>query len=159
MADKKQTTKRATQTGEASGGFSAEEKAAMAERAKELKTEKLRAGRADKAAAEEVAVLERIAEMAQPDRGLAERFHAIVKAYAPALAVKLWYGMPAYARDGAVVCFFQSGEKFKTRYCTIGFNDAAQLDEPNLWPTAFAVTKLTKADEKRLGDLVKRAAG
>ena len=106
----------------------------MAERAKELKTEKLRAGRADKAAAEEATVLERIAEMAQPDRGLAERFHA-------------------------VVCFFQSGEKFKTRYCTIGFNDAAQLDEPNLWPTAFAVVKLTKADEKRLGDLVKRAAG
>lgn len=157
MADKKLSSKATAESDDASGSFSADEKAAMKERAAELREEKRRAGRADKAAVEEAAVVAKIAEMGQPDRALAEKFHAIVKANAPQLQAKLWYSMPAYAKDGQIVCFFQAAEKFKVRYCTIGFNDAAKLDDGNLWPTAFAVTKLTKADEQRLAGLVKRA--
>jgi uncharacterized protein YdhG (YjbR/CyaY superfamily) len=113
--------------------------------------------RADKAERES-AVLAKIAEMPEPDRVLGERLHAIIKASAPALSPRLWYGMPAYARDGNVVCFFQSAEKFKTRYMTLGFSDKANLDEGAMWPTAFALTELTAADEARIGALVKKAA-
>jgi uncharacterized protein YdhG (YjbR/CyaY superfamily) len=135
----------------ASGGFTAEERAAMRERAREPK----RAGAADG----ESEVLAKIAEMPEPDRALAERIHAIVKASAPELSPRTWYGMPAYARDGKVVCFFQSGQKFKTRYATLGFNDAASLDEGPMWPTAFALKRLTAAGEKRIAALVKKAVG
>jgi uncharacterized protein YdhG (YjbR/CyaY superfamily) len=132
-------------------GFAAEERAAMKERAKELKAA---ANKAD----EESAVLAQIAEMQEPERAMAKQLHAIIKANAPALAPKLWYGMPAYAKDGKVVCFFQSAQKFKTRYATFGFNDEANLDEGTMWPTAFALTELTATDEARIGALVKKAA-
>ena len=112
--------------------------------------------RADEAAGES-AVLAKIAEMREPDRAMGERLHAIIKANAPALSPRLWYGMPAYAKDGNVVCFFQSAQKFKTRYATLGFSDAANLDEGALWPVAFALTELTAADEARIGALVKKA--
>ena len=126
----------------------------MKERAKELKAE----ARADKDRAEgERAVLAKIAEMPEPDRVLAERLHAIVKASAPALSPKTWYGMPAYAKDGKIVCFFTSADKFKSRYATFGFNDAANLDDGTMWPTSFALTELTAADEARIGALVKKA--
>ena len=135
-------------------GFTDDERAAMKERARELKAE----ARADKSRAEgEGDVLAKIAEMRGPDRALAKRLHAIVKASAPALSPKTWYGMPAYAMDGKVVCFFQSAEKFKTRYATLGFSDEANLDDGAMWPTAFALTKLTAADETRIGALVKKA--
>ncbi|MEU4545784.1 iron chaperone [Nonomuraea dietziae] len=137
-------------------GFTDEERAAMKEHAKELKKAARRGSGAAKADGERD-VLEKIAEMKESDRVLAERFHAIVTASAPALSPKLWYGMPAYAKDGKVVCFFQSAEKFKARYATIGFNDIATLDEGTMWPTAFAVTELTAADEARIAELVKRA--
>jgi len=128
----------------------------MKERSRELKA----AARAGKNAADgERDVLAKIAEMPEPDRAMAERIHAIVKTSAPALSPKTWYGMPAYAKDGKVVCFFQSAQKFKARYATLGFNDPANLDDGTMWPTAFALTKLTAADEKRIGALVKRAAG
>ena len=131
-------------------GFSAEERAAMRERAKELKTEALRADG-------ESAVLAAIAELPQPDRAIAERLHAIVKENAPALAPKTWYGMPAYAnKDGNVVCFFQSAQKFKTRYATLGFSDKAKLDEGHMWPTAFALKELTEPEEARIAALVKK---
>ncbi len=133
-----------------STGFTAEEKAAMKERAQELKAE---ARKADG----ENAVLAKIAEMPKSDRVMAERFHAIVKASAPGLSPKTWYGMPAYARDGKVVCFFQSAEKFKARYATVGFSDEANLDEGAMWPTSFALKELTAADEARIGALVKKA--
>jgi uncharacterized protein YdhG (YjbR/CyaY superfamily) len=139
-------------------GFTAEERAAMKDHAQELKAAKKRGGKAS-AADGEADVLAKIAELADADRFLAERVHAIVKAAAPHLAPKLWYGMPAYARDGKIVCFFQSAAKFKARYATLGFNDAAHLDDGTMWPTAFALTKLTSADEKRIADLVTRAAG
>ncbi|MEV0499060.1 DUF1801 domain-containing protein [Streptomyces spectabilis] len=126
----------------------------MKERAKEVKA-KRRGTKADG----EADVLAKIAEMEEPDRAMAERIHAIVKAAAPELAPKTWYGMPAYARDGKVVCFFQSAAKFKARYATLGFNDAAHLDEGTMWPTAFALTQLTAADEEQIAELVKRAAG
>ena len=133
-------------------GFTAEEKAAMRERAKELKAEALRAeGESD--------VLAKIDEMPEPDRTMAERIHAIIKANAPSLAPKTWYGMPAYARDGNVVCFFQTAAKFKARYATLGFNDGAHLDEGVMWPTAFALTALTPAEEARITALVKKAVG
>jgi uncharacterized protein YdhG (YjbR/CyaY superfamily) len=132
-------------------GFTDEERGAMKERAKELKA-------AARKADAESDVLAKIAEMTQSDRGLAERIHAIVKANAPDLAPKLWYGMPAYARDGRIVCFFQSAQKFNARYATFGFNDAAHLDEGAMWPTAFALTRLTADDEARIGALVKKAA-
>ena len=134
-----------------SEGFTAEERAAMRERAKELKAE---AQRADG----ERAVLAKIAEMQEPDRAMAERLHEIVKASAPALSPKTWYGMPAYAnKDGKVVCFFQSAQKFSTRYATLGFSDKANLDEGAMWPTSFALKELTNTEEAKIGALVKRA--
>ncbi len=135
-----------------SEGFTAEERAAMKERARELKAE------AEKADGES-AVLEKIAEMPEPDRGLATRVHAIVTASAPLLAPNTWSGMPAYARDGKVVCFFQSAHKFKSRYATIGFSDEASLDDGAMWPTSFALTRLTATEEERIRTLVKKAAG
>ncbi|MGW4770705.1 iron chaperone [Nocardia sp. NPDC004278] len=138
-------------------GFSEEERAAMKEHAQELKTAARRGARAAKADGESD-VLAKIAEMADSDRVMAERIHAIVKANAPELSPKLWYGMPSYARDGKVVCFFQTAEKFKARYATLGFNDSASLDDGAMWSTAFALTELTAADENRIGELVKRAA-
>ncbi len=133
-----------------SKGFTAEERAAMRERAKEQKAE---AQRADG----ERAVLAKIAEMQGPDRAMAERLHEIVKASAPALSPKTWYGMPAYAKDGKVVCFFQSAQKFNARYATLGFSDEANLDEGAMWPTSFALKELTAAEEAKIGALVKRA--
>jgi uncharacterized protein YdhG (YjbR/CyaY superfamily) len=134
--------------------FTDEERAAMKERAQEQKAE-ARASK-DKAAGES-AVLAKIAEMPEPDRSMAQRLHAIITANAPALSPKTWYGMPAYARDGKVVCFFQSADKFKSRYATLGFNDDAKLDEGTMWPTSFALKELTAADEERIGALVKKA--
>jgi uncharacterized protein YdhG (YjbR/CyaY superfamily) len=134
-------------------GFTDEERAAMKERADELR--RPRKGKAD----EESDVLAKIAEMPEPDRGMAERLHAIVKASAPGLSPRTWYGMPAYAKNGKVVCFFQSAQKFKTRYATLGFSDSANLDEGAMWPTAFALTTLTRAEEARIRTLVKKAAG
>ncbi len=135
-------------------GFTDEERVAMRERAQELKA--AARARADKVDGES-AVLAKIAEMPEPDRTMAERLHAIIKTSAPALSPGTWYGMPAYAKDGNVVCFFQSAQKFKTRYATFGFSDKANLDEGDVWPTAFALKKLTAADEARIGALVKRA--
>ena len=136
--------------------FSAEEKAAMKERAKEQKAAARRSPSAAKVDGE-TEVLAKIAEMAEPDRAMAERLHAIIKASAPDLEPRLWYGMPAYAKDGKVICFFQPALKFKTRYATLGFSDDAKLDEGTMWPNAFALTKLTAADEARIGALVKKA--
>jgi len=133
-------------------GFSAAEKDAMRERVRELK-----AGARRSTADGESDVLARIARMPEPDRAMATRLHAIVKASAPALTPRTWYGMPAYARDGNVVCFFQSAQKFRTRYATFGFSDKAKLDAGYLWPTAFALVKLTAAEEARISALVKRA--
>ncbi|MFF5014872.1 iron chaperone [Streptomyces sp. NPDC001165] len=129
----------------------------MKERARELKASGRRGSRADKAAEDEAAVLAKIAEMQEPDRVMAERLHAIIKAGAPELAPKLWYGMPAYAKDGKVVCFFQSAQKFNSRYATLGFSDKANLDEGTMWPAAYALKELTAADEARIAELVKRA--
>ena len=131
-------------------GFTAEERDAMKERAKELKAARSKAD-------DETAVLEKIAEMSDADRAIAERIHAIVKANAPELSPKLWYGQPAYAKAGKVVCFFQPADKFGTRYATLGFNDSAHLDDGTMWPTAYALTKLTPATEKQLTTLVKKA--
>jgi uncharacterized protein YdhG (YjbR/CyaY superfamily) len=139
-----------------SEGFTDEERGAMKERAKELRTAARRGRRADKAD-EESAVLEKIAEMQESDRVMAERLHAVIKASAPALSSRLWYGMPAYAKDGNVICFFQNAQKFKTRYATLGFSDKANLDEGAMWPNAYALTELTPADEARISALVKRA--
>jgi hypothetical protein len=136
--------------------FTDEERAAMKERAQELKTAARRGPRAEKADAESD-VLAKIAEMPEPDRVLGERLHAIIKASAPALSPKLWYGMPAYAKDGKVVCFFQSAQKFNTRYATLGFSDSANLDEGALWPVYFALKELTAAEEARIDALVKQA--
>ncbi|MFF0531730.1 iron chaperone [Nocardia amikacinitolerans] len=155
MTAQKTTTRTATKS-KTAVGFTDEERAAMKEHAQELKTAARRGSRATKADGEKD-VLAKIADMADADRVLAERIHAIVKADAPELAPKLWYGMPAYAKDGKVVCFFQSAEKFKARYATLGFNDSANLDDGTLWPTAFALTKLTADDEKKIGELVRRA--
>src|SRR5216684_2570710 len=159
MKPKKETqksAKSATLTGKAVKGFTDEERVAMKERAQELKGAARRGPRAGKADAESD-VLAKIVEMPEPDRTMAERLHAIIKASAPALSPRTWYGMPAYAKDGNVVCFFQSAQKFKTRYATFGFSDKANLDEGAMWPTAFALTELTAADEARLGALVKQA--
>jgi uncharacterized protein YdhG (YjbR/CyaY superfamily) len=150
MKDRQKSAKSSTAIDKKSKGFTEEERAAMKERAKELKANK------DKAAAERD-VLEKIAEMPAPDRAMAERLHAIVKASAPDLSPKTWYGMPAYAKDDKVVCFFRPAQKFKDRYATFGFNDKANLDEGHMWPTAFALTELTAADEKRIRALVKKA--
>jgi uncharacterized protein YdhG (YjbR/CyaY superfamily) len=146
----------ATAIDKKSRGFTAEERAAMKERAQELKAEARRGPRADKADGESD-VLAKIAEMQGPDRAMAKRLHAIVKASAPALWPRTWYGMPAYAKDGKVVCFFQSAQKFKARYATLGFSDQANLDEGAMWPTSFALTKLTAAEEARISALVKKA--
>jgi uncharacterized protein YdhG (YjbR/CyaY superfamily) len=143
-------------SGKASTGFTAEERAAMKDRARELKAEGRRGTRAGKADAES-AVLAKIAEMPEPDRTMAERLHAVIKASAPVLSPKLWYGMPAYAKDGKVVCFFQSADKFKSRYATFGFDDKANLDEGAMWPTSFALKELTPDGEARIGALVKKA--
>jgi uncharacterized protein YdhG (YjbR/CyaY superfamily) len=154
---KKRTQKSAKRTtGKASKGFTDEERAAMKERAQELKAEARRGPRAKKADGESD-VLAKIAEMQGRDRTMAKRLHAIVQASAPALSPRTWYGMPAYAKDGKVVCFFQSAQKFKSRYATFGFNDKANLDDGNIWPTSFALKKLTAAEEKRIGALVKKA--
>src|SRR3989441_9323844 len=137
-------------------GFTDEERLAMKERVQELKAAARRGPRADKADGES-ALLAKIAGMPEPDRAMGKRLHAIIKASAPALAPRLWYGMPAYAKDDKVVCFFQSAQKFKTRYATLGFSDAAKLDEGALWPTAFALKALTAAEEAKVGALVKKA--
>jgi uncharacterized protein YdhG (YjbR/CyaY superfamily) len=145
-----------TAVDETSEGWTDEERAAMKERAQELKAAARRGPRAGKADGESD-VLAKIAEMQGPDRAMAKRLHAIIKASAPALSPKTWYGMPAYAKDGKVVCFFQSSQKFKTRYATFGFSDKANLDEGAMWPTAFALKELTAAEEARIGALVKKA--
>ncbi|WP_329622363.1 DUF1801 domain-containing protein [Streptomyces sp. NBC_01255] len=137
--------------------WTAEERSAMKERAKEVKASARRGSRADKAAEEEAAVVAKIAEMEGSDRDMAERVHAVVKESAPELAPKLWYGMPAYAKDGKVVCFFQSAQKFNARYATFGFNDVANLDDGTMWPSAYALKELTAADEARIAELVKKA--
>jgi uncharacterized protein YdhG (YjbR/CyaY superfamily) len=154
MKDTRRSAKGSSAIGTKSKGFTEEERGAMKERAKELKAE----ARADKSKAEgESDVLAKIAEMPEPDRSMAKRLHAVIKASAPALSPRTWYGMPAYARDGKVICFFQAAQKFSTRYATFGFNDSANIDEGTMWPTAYALTKLTAADEARIGALVKRA--
>jgi uncharacterized protein YdhG (YjbR/CyaY superfamily) len=148
---KKSTQKPAKSTAESGKrykGFTDEEKSAMQDRVQEMKVAK---------ADEESAVLAKIAELPESDRALAKRLHAVIKASAPALSPKLWYGMPAYAKDGKIVCHFQSAQKFKTRYATLGFSDQAKLDEGAMWPVAYALTKLTAADEARIGALVKKA--
>jgi uncharacterized protein YdhG (YjbR/CyaY superfamily) len=150
------SAKSTTAIGKTSKGFTDEERLAVKERAQELKAAARRGPRAGKADGESD-VLAKIAEMPVPDRAMAERLHAIIKASAPALSPRTWYGMPAYAKDGNVVCFFQSAQKFKTRYATFGFSDKANLDEGAIWPTAFALTELTAAEEARIGALVKRA--
>jgi uncharacterized protein YdhG (YjbR/CyaY superfamily) len=149
------TAAKSAAKGRKSEGFTEDERAAMKERAQELKTA---ARRGSGAAEGESDVLAKIAEMADADRVMAERIHAVVKANAPGLSPRLWYGMPAYAKGGKVVCFFQPAQKFKSRYATLGFNDEANLDEGTMWPTAFALTKLTAAGEAKIGALVKRAA-
>jgi uncharacterized protein YdhG (YjbR/CyaY superfamily) len=154
MSAKKGTQTRTTATGKKSKGFTDEERAAMKERAKELKAEE----RASRNRADgESDLLAKIAEMPGPDRAMAKRLHAVVTASAPDLWPKTWYGMPAYARDGKVVCYFTPASKFKERYATFGFNATANLDEGNMWPTSFALKKLTAADEKRIAALVKQA--
>ena len=158
MSPKNNTQKSATAAmagGKESKGFTDEEKAAMTERARELKAE----ARADKDRAEgESAALAAIAAMQEPDRSMAKRIHAIIKDSAPALSPKTWYGMPAYAnKDGKIICFFQTAQKFNTRYSTFGFNDSANLDEGAMWPVAFALKKLTAAEEARISALVKKA--
>ena len=137
-------------------GFTDEERAAMRERIRELKADTPRGRGADKADGE-TAVLAKIAALPQPDRAMGERLHAIIKANAPGLSPRTWYGMPAYAKDGNVVCFFQSAQKFKSRYATLGFSDEANLDEGHMWPTAFALKELTAAEEARICTLVKKA--
>ena len=156
-AAKKSTKKSARSTiGKASRGFTDEERTAMRERAQELKAKARRGPRAGKADGESD-VRAKIAEMPEPDRTMAKRLHAIIKTSAPALSPKTWYGMPAYAKEGKVLCFFQSAQKFKTRYATFGFSDKANLDKGAMWPTSFALKGLTAAEEKKIGALVKKA--
>ncbi len=150
MTDTKKPAKRTAARETPSTGWTDEERAAMKEHARELKAAR---GKEDG----ERDVLAKIAEMPEADRSMAERIHAVIKANAPDLAPKTWYGMPSYARDGKVVCFFQAADKFKARYATFGFNDTANLDDGTMWPTAWALTKVTAADEKMIGALVKRA--
>lgn len=157
MKDVQKPAETTAVTDTTSEGFTDEERAAMKERAREVKASARRGSRAGKAAEDEAAVLAKIAEMQEPDRVMAERLHAVIKACAPELAPKLWYGMPAYARDGKVVCFFQSAQKFNSRYATLGFSDRANLDEGTMWPAAYALKELTAADEARVAELVKRA--
>jgi uncharacterized protein YdhG (YjbR/CyaY superfamily) len=150
--DTQTSAKRTTAIKKKSKGFTDEERAAMKERARELKAE-ARRGKGDG----ESDVLAKIAEMPKADRVIAERLHALIKASAPALLPRTWYGMPAYAKDGKVVCFFQSAHKFKSRYATFGFSDKANLDKGAMWPTSFALKELTAAEEKKIGALVKKA--
>src|SRR5690348_1302470 len=150
MKDTPKSAKATTATKKSAEAFTDEERAAIKERVRETKAA---ANKIDG----ESAVLEKIAEMQEPDRTLGKRLHAVIKASAPSLSPTLWYGMPAYAKDGKMICFFQPAQKFKTRYATLGFSDKAHLDEGAIWPNAFAVTKLTAADEARVGALVKRA--
>jgi uncharacterized protein YdhG (YjbR/CyaY superfamily) len=150
------TAKRKTEVDKRSNALTDEELAALKETVQERKAEARRGRRADKADGERE-VLAKIAEMPEPDRSLAQRIHAIVKASAPALTPKTWYGMPAYAKEGKVVCFFTSADKFKSRYATFGFNDSANLDEGSMWPTSFALKELTAAEEATIGALVKKA--
>jgi hypothetical protein len=157
MKDTQKSATATTAAGKTYEGFTADERAAMKDRAKELKATGRRGSRAAKAD-EESDVLAKIAEMQESDRVLAERLHALIKASAPDLSARLWYGMPAYAKDGKMVCFFQSGQKFNTRYATLGFSDKANLDEGTMWPTSYALTELTAADEERIVALVKQAA-
>jgi uncharacterized protein YdhG (YjbR/CyaY superfamily) len=156
--DTQKSTKSAAATKKKSKGFTDEERAAMKERAHELKADARRGpgGKKDKTDGEQD-VLAKIAEMPEPDRAMAERLHAIIKASAPDLSPRTWYGMPAYAKDGKVVCFFQSAQKFKTRYATLGFSDKANLDEGALWPVAFALKELTASEEARIVALVQKA--
>jgi uncharacterized protein YdhG (YjbR/CyaY superfamily) len=154
MNDTQKSDKSTTAADKTSQGWTDEERAAMKERAKELKAE----ARAKKDKADgESEVLAKIAEMPAPDRAMAERLHAIIKASAPVLSPRTWYGQPAYAKDGKVVCFFQPADKFDSRYATFGFSDAANLDDGTMWPTSFALTELTPDDEARIAALVKKA--
>ncbi len=156
MTDAQKPAKSAAAKNKQYEGFTEEERDAMKEHAKELKAASRRGSRADKADGESE-VLAKIAEMTETDRAMAERLHAIIKASAPGLSPRTWYGMPAYARDGKVVCFFQPAQKFKTRYATLGFNDGAHLDEGAMWPVSFALTELTATEEARISALMKRA--
>jgi hypothetical protein len=156
MKDTEKSAKSATASGKTYEGFTDEERSAMKARSQELKTAARRSSRAS-AADEERDVLAKIAEMPEPDRVLGERLHAIIKASVPALSPTLWYGMPAYAKDGKMVCFFQSAQKFKSRYAMLGFSDKANLDDGTMWPTYYALTELTAADEARISALVKKA--
>jgi uncharacterized protein YdhG (YjbR/CyaY superfamily) len=152
LTDRQRPSRKGKTTEESLEGFTPEERAAMRERARELK-----AARRGSPADDEAAVLAKIAEMPEPDRSMAQRLHALIRATAPSLSPRLWYGMPAYAKDGKVVCFFTPASKFKERYATFGFNSAANLDEGNMWPTSFALKALTAAEEQRIAELVKRA--
>ena len=156
--DTQKSTRSRTTASTKSAGFTEEERVAMQERARELKAEAGRGSGADKSDGESE-VLAKIAEMPEPDRAMATRIHSIVKASAPSLSPRTWYGMPAYAKDGKVVCFFQSAHKFKARYATFGFSDTAKLDEGAMWPASFALTKLTAAEEARISELVRKAVG
>src|SRR5690349_19584340 len=156
MKDTQKSARTTTAKSRTSTGFTAEERAAMKDHAQELKKAARRGSGAAKADGESD-VLAKIAEMQEPDRVMAERVHALIMASAPALSPRTWYGMPAYAKDGKIVCFFQPAQKFKSRYATLGFNDAANLDEGTMWPIAFALTELTAAAEERIGTLVKKA--
>ena len=158
MKDAQEAARTSTATAKKSKAFTDEERAAMKERAQEVKGASRRGSRADKADGDGD-VLAKIAEMQESDRVMGERLHALIKASAPALSPRLWYGMPAYARDGKVVCFFQSAQKFKTRYATLGFSDEANLDDGAMWPVAFALKELSAAAEAKIGALVKKAAG
>jgi uncharacterized protein YdhG (YjbR/CyaY superfamily) len=153
MNDTRKPAKRTAATDDAPEGFTAEERAAMKERAREVKASRRSGGKADG----QRDLLEKIAEMAEPDRSMAERIHAIVMAAAPDLSPRTWYGMPAYAKDGKVICFFQAASKFKTRYATFGFQPDANLDDGPMWPTAFALVALTAAEEARITALVTQA--
>ena len=154
MTETQKSAKRNAVSDPANDGFTAEERSAMRERARELKAaSRSRGGKADG----ERDLLAKIADMPAPASAMAERIHAIVMASAPDLSPKTWYGMPAYARDGKVVCFFKAASKFDSRYATLGFEETARLDEGSMWPTSFALTELTPADEARIGDLVKKA--
>jgi len=158
MNDTQKSAKTTTAKNKTYEGFTDEERSAMKERAKEFKAPARRGSRGGKADGESE-VLAKIAEMTEPDRGLAERLHAVIKASAPGISPTTWYGMPAYAKDGKVICFFQPAQKFKSRYATLGFSDKANLDEGAMWPVYYAVTELTAADEARIGALVKKAVG
>ena len=156
MSDAQKSAKSTTAKDKTYEGFTDEERSAMKERAKELKTTARRGSRASKADGESE-VLEKIAEMQEPDRVLAERLHAVIKASAPGISPTTWYGMPAYAKDGKVICFFQPAQKFKSRYATLGFSDKANLDEGAMWPVYYALTELTTDDEARIAELIEKA--